>query len=240
LYLIGAFDNTVTNTVNDEMIDVLSNACPESKDTESDKSHDVNKNSNLMNKSMNTSMNKSYDKYELERIESKESGDMWSENWIEKSLQLQNYENKSITYQEQQILALAVRYCCSKYGQYWRKLVDTMHNTGVMPIESDQEMLNKKLNLDCKLALIVKEEQLYCTDMMKKKDKIEEQLFIDSILLQKESEIKAKWLKKNALVLKRQNFKKMLTQQDSVNALNYNTHVNVNYDDDRTLDSDED
>lgn len=92
---------------------------------------------------------------------------------------------------------IANQYHILREGEWWQSVRDNALQNEIQPIESDYELIHKQLQISLNISKEIQEIQinLYNEDEdMKNK---EENEFLDQILIKKNQQIKAEWLKKN-------------------------------------------
>jgi len=100
---------------------------------------------------------------------------------------------------EKQVLSIAKRYGVLLRGEFWRELADELDARGIVPIEADQAQIQYHIQESFLAASIIQLEHFELQEHEKGAKKAESDLFIGGILDQKNQQIKAEWIKRNAM-----------------------------------------
>lgn len=96
-----------------------------------------------------------------------------------------------------QVLAMAQRFLVLREGAWWRTVLATLQQNGVLPIEADAALIENRMEkaFDATMSAQLEQMELQAEELrMKQRD---EKGFNDQIITQKNHQIKSEWLKRN-------------------------------------------
>ena len=99
---------------------------------------------------------------------------------------------------DRQVLSVAKRYQVLREGEWWQTIQNQLQEKEITPIEADTAMIEFKLRNVFEATSIVQLEQLELLHVQSNLEVQEEGVFIGKILDQKNQQIKAEWIKRNA------------------------------------------
>lgn len=99
---------------------------------------------------------------------------------------------------DKQVIAMAKRYSLLREGEWWASIREYLTNEGIDPIEVDKTMVNEraKIIFDATLNVQLEQMSLHDEDLVQKG--ASEKEFTDAVITQKNQQIKAEWIKRNA------------------------------------------
>ncbi len=110
----------------------------------------------------------------------------------------QSSPDLGLTPRDRQVLSMARKYHTLRAGDWWQEVRSHLSGSGVVPIEADAAWIDAHLERAFDAAQAVQLEQMELHDRDQRMKKDGEDGFIDQILVKKQQQIKAEWLKRNA------------------------------------------
>ena len=110
-----------------------------------------------------------------------------------------NNDDQNLSPTEKQVLSIAMRYDTLREGEWWYVVLKELQQDNVHPIEADTNLLEERRENVFEATRTVQFEQMELAVQKLSDKKMEEDVFIDHILQQKNQQIKSEWLKKKAL-----------------------------------------
>ena len=106
-------------------------------------------------------------------------------------------------YEDQKVVAMTKRYALLRQGEAWQHIHETLVRLNIQPIEADQLIITYNIDLMLQACIITQKEQYYYTDKIEELYNNINNIYINTILIQQNNEIKVKWMKKNGPKLRR-------------------------------------
>jgi hypothetical protein len=128
---------------------------------------------------------------------------MYDQEWIDIALRPSDWTNSTLSYETKQVISMGRRYTWLKQGEWWLEVEKYLKESSIIPIESDLETMEYNISIALEIASMLKSEQEAIREN-KRKDRLnDEKCFINGIITQRNDEIKAKWLKNSAVLLRK-------------------------------------
>lgn len=98
---------------------------------------------------------------------------------------------------DKQVVAIAKRYNLLKEGEWWSSIMEDFQLESLVPIEADMKMVDIRLDNIFDATMAVQLEQMWLDDNALFEKQKQENDYNEQIIMQKNLQIKAEWLKRN-------------------------------------------
>ena len=98
---------------------------------------------------------------------------------------------------DEQVVAIAKRYTLLKEGEWWTSILEDCQVEALVPIEADMKMIDTRMDRIFDATMAVQMEQMRLDDHALFEKQKKEMDYNDQIIVQKNLQIKAEWLKRN-------------------------------------------
>jgi hypothetical protein len=98
---------------------------------------------------------------------------------------------------DKQVVAIAKRYNLLKEGEWWSSIMEDFQLESLVPIEADMKMVDIRLDNIFDATMAVQLEQMWLDDNALFEKQKQENDYNEQIIVQKNLQIKAEWLKRN-------------------------------------------